>query len=172
MYKSKEYIFIVIILILFIFGLLLFDENKEEHQSVISKQNIVINIDGEIARRTTIEYQSRITYGTVFISVKNLLNEYSDLSKFDLYASIDKSMDITIPTLDINNNYNSNSFIDINKASKKELMTLPQIGEKRSEAIINYIMENGKIKTWTEFFSIVSIRDEYKEVIKKQAILQ
>ena len=95
-----------------------------------------------------------------------------ELSKFDLYASIDKSMDITIPTLDINNNYNSNSFIDINKASKKELMTLPQIGEKRSEAIINYIMKNGKIKTWTEFFSIVSIRDEYKEVIKKQAILQ
>ena len=28
-------------------------------------------------------------------------------------------------------------------------------------------MKNGKIKTWTEFFSIVSIRDEYKEVIKK-----
>ena len=27
-------------------------------------------------------------------------------------------------------------------------------------------MKNGKIKTWTEFFSIVSIRDEYKEVIK------
>ena len=55
--------------------------------------------------------------------------------------------------------------------TKKELMTLPQIGEKRSEAIINYIKKNGKIKTWTEFFRIVSIKDDYKEVIKRQAIL-
>ena len=171
MYKKKEVMFLIIIGILFIIGLLLF-EKEEEKPDVINKNNIIIKIDGEIARKTTIEYQSKTTYGTVFINVKNLLNEYSDLSKFNLYESIDRSMEITIPTLDVNNNYNSNSFININTATKKELMTLPQIGEKRSEAILNYINKNGKIKTWTEFFSIVSIRDDYKEVIKKQAVLQ
>ena len=112
-----------------------------------------------------------ISESICLINIKNLLNEYSDLSKFNLYESIEKSTDINIPSLDTNNNYSSNSFIDINKATKKELMTLPQIGEKRSEAIIEHIKNNGKIKTWNEFFSIVKIKDEYKEVIKKQAIL-
>ena len=173
MYKKKEIMYLTIIVILFIVGILIMNkDSKQLPTEVISKKKIIIDIDGEIARRTTIEYQGKTTYGMVFINVKNLLNEYSDLSKFDFYESIDRSMEIKIPTLDINNNYNSNSFININTATKKELMTLPQIGEKRSEAILNYIKKNGKIKTWTEFFSIVSIKDDYKEVIKNQAILQ
>ena len=172
MYKKKEIMYLTIIAILFIIGILIINKDgKHSSSEVISKNKIIINIDGEIARKTTIEYQEKTTYGTVFINVKNLLNEYSDLSKFNFYESIDKSMVINIPTLDINNNYNSSSFININTATKKELMTLPQIGEKRSEAIINYIKKNGKIKTWTEFFRIVSIKDDYKEVIKRQAIL-
>jgi competence protein ComEA len=172
MYKKKEIMYLTIIAILFIIGILIIKKDgKHSSSEVISKNKIIINIDGEIARKTTIEYQEKTTYGTVFINVKNLLNEYSDLSKFNFYESIDKSMVINIPTLDINNNYNSSSFININTATKKELMTLPQIGEKRSEAIINYIKKNGKIKTWTEFFRIVSIKDDYKEVIKRQAIL-
>lgn len=170
MYKRKEIIFIFIILILFVIGSFMYKKDKEKPK-VVNKHNIVINIDGEIVRKTTLEYQSKITYGMVFINVKNLLNEYSDLSNFNLYEPIEKSMDINIPTLDINNNYSSTSVIDINNATKKQLMTLPQIGEKRSEAILNYIKNNGKIKTWNEFFNIVTIKDEYKEVIKKQAFL-
>ena len=67
--------------------------------------------------------------------------------------------------------YDSKVFININTATKQELMSLPQIGEKRSEKIMEYIKNNGKFKTWDDFFKIVSVKDEYKNAIKKQAIL-
>lgn len=172
MYKKKEYLIILIVILLFIFGFLLKKNEEEPLDITVSNKNtIVIYIDGEIVRKTKLEYQNKTTYGSVFIRVKSLLNEYSDLSSFDLYETIEESIEIMIPTLDINNNYNSTSLININNATKSELMMLPQIGEKRSEAILNYINSNGKIKTWNEFFSIVSIKDDYKEAIKKQAIL-
>jgi DNA uptake protein ComE-like DNA-binding protein len=132
---------------------------------------IVVNVDGEIARKTKLEFQSQTTYGSVFLKVKSLLNEYSDLSGFDFYEPIKVNIDINIPTIDRNNHYDSNVFININSANKQQLMSLPQIGEKRSEKILEYIKNNGKIKTWEEFFKIVSMKDEYKNEIKKQAIL-
>ena len=85
--------YLTIIAILFIIGILIINKDgKHSSSEVISKNKIIINIDGEIARKTTIEYQEKTTYGTVFINVKNLLNEYSDLSKFNFYESIDTAM--------------------------------------------------------------------------------
>ena len=170
MYKKKEIIFLLfIIIILVLVGIYINDEEKIEYAE--TDNTIVVNIDGEIARKTKLEFQNQTTYGSVFLKIKNLLNEYSDLSGFDLYKTIDKSVDIYIPTIDKNNHYDSSIFININTATKKELMSLPQIGEKRSEKIIEYIKTTGKIKTWEEFFKIVSVKDEYKTEIKKQAIL-
>ena len=79
MYKKKEIMYLTIIAILFIIGILIINKDgKHSSSEVISKNKIIINIDGEIARKTTIEYQEKTTYGTVFINVKNLLNEYKD----------------------------------------------------------------------------------------------
>ena len=147
-------------------------KGDEEVPVINSKKTIIVTLDGEIARRTRLEFQNQITYGTVFIRVKSLLNEYSDLQSFDLQQVIYDNTDIDIPTIDVKSNYEiTNKIININNATKKELMTLPQIGEKRSETILDYIKANGKIKTWDEFFSIVSLKDEYKEEIKRKAIL-
>ena len=143
----------------------------EPTEYIETNTNIVIELDGEIARKTTLVFHSKITYGTVFLKINNLLNEYSDLSSFDLYKTIEFSINIHIPTIDKNNHYDSQAYIKINTATKHELMSLPQIGEKRSEKIIDYIKTNGRINTWEEFFKIVSVNDENKEIIKKQAVL-
>ena len=67
MYKKKELIFLIIIVIaLFIFGFTL---------TIDKKSLIVINVEGEIARKTKLEFQSQTTYGSVFLKVKSLLNE-------------------------------------------------------------------------------------------------
>ena len=172
MYKRKEYIFIFLIILIIIVGYFINRKGDEEVPVINSKKTIIVTLDGEIARRTRLEFQNQITYGTVFIRVKSLLNEYSDLQSFDLQQVIYDNTDIDIPTIDVKSNYEiTNKIININNATKKELMTLPQIGEKRSETILDYIKANGKIKTWDEFFSIVSLKDEYKEEIKRKAIL-
>ena len=171
MYKKKELIYLAfIVIIFFIFGYFI-NKNDIDKELKEIKNTIVVTIDGEIARNTTIELQNPITYGSLFLRIKSLFNDYSDLSNFDLYKTIDTSTNIHIPTLDKNNHYDSKVFININTATKQELMSLPQIGEKRSEKIMEYIKNNGKFKTWDDFFKIVSVKDEYKNAIKKQAIL-
>ena len=171
MYKKKEIFFVIFILFVLI-TIGYFINREEKEIDYIEKENkIIINVDGEIVRKTKLEFQQKTTYGTVFLKIKNLLNEYSDLSEFDLYKTINSSIDIYIPTIDKNNNYDKTAYICINTASQKELMLLPQIGEKRSLKILEYIKINGKIKTWDEFFEIVSVKDEYKTKIKKQAVL-
>ena len=171
MYKKKELIYLaIIVIVLLLIGYFLNEDNKIEEQ-IDTRNTIVVKINGEIARDTCLEFQNPITYGSLFLKIKSLLNDYSDLSGFDLYKTINSNTNIHIPTLDKNNHYDSKAFIYINTATKQELMSLPQIGEKRSEKIIEYIKTNGKIKTWDEFFKIVSVKDEYKEAIKKQAVL-
>ena len=147
--------------------------NDKKEKEILENNNnmIIITIDGELARKTTLIFQSQTTYGTVFLKVKSLLNEYSDLSNFDLYKSITSSENIFIPSIDKNNHYDNSVYININTATKEQLMSLPQIGEKRSQKILDYIKNNGRIKTWDEFFKIATVKDEYKDKIKEQAIL-
>ena len=171
MYKKKELLFLIVVVIgLLLFGIYI-NKDKEEIELIQTNNMVVVTIDGEIARKTSLEFQNSTTYGSVFLKIKNLLNEYSDLSSFDLYKQINNNIEIIIPTIDKNNHYDNTAYININKASKQELMSLPQIGEKRSEKIIEYIKVNGPIKTWEEFFKLVSVKDEYKTEIKKQAFL-
>jgi competence ComEA-like helix-hairpin-helix protein len=55
--------------------------------------------------------------------------------------------------------------ININKASIKELMQLPHIGEKSAESIIEYRKAHGSFKTASELRGIPGITPEiYKDI--------
>lgn len=170
MYKKKEIVFVVITMLIMIIGYFILSKD-EIKETKYTDSTIIINIEGELAKDVCLEYQNSVTYGTVFLRIKSLLNEYSDLSNFDVYEIISYNLDINIPTKDIGNNYSEPTKIHINSATKSELMTLPQIGEKRSQVIIEYIRENGRISSWDLFFELVKIKNDYKEIIKQQAIL-
>jgi len=58
------------------------------------------------------------------------------------------------------------SKININKASKEELMTLPGVGESRAESIIRYREENGKFQSIEDIKQISGIKDALYESIK------
>ncbi len=174
MYKKKE-LFVFIIILFFVIIFILnknINNHKEEKDGIISMpNNIVIKIEGEIVRPIKLEYNKPISYGVLFINIKNNLNEYSDLSTFDYNEVISISVSILIPSNDTYSQYSTKDKIHINTASLTELIKLPQIGEKRAQKILNYINEFGKIKSWTIFFDIVGVPENAKETIKKQAIL-
>ena len=60
--------------------------------------------------------------------------------------------------------------ININKASKEELMTLPGVGESRADSIIQYRTEQGAFKRIEDIMQISGIKealfDKIKELIK------
>lgn len=174
MYKKKEIIIflgLAILISIFILAKCFSNEKKEEGDIINIPNNIIISIDGEIARPIKLEINNPISYGVLFIKIKNSLNEYSDLSNFDYNELITECIEITIPSNDTNSQYTTADKININIASISELIELPQIGEKRAKKIRDYIVENGKINSWEIFFSIVGVPEGVKEAIKKQAIL-
>lgn len=173
MYRKKEFILTSLVLLVVI-GFFLWPKastNEEINESISIPSPIVIKIDGEVVRETKLYFSQAITYGKVIILIENICNEYSDLSGFNLSERIEKSKTITIPTTDINNNYQKDQVIHINYATKEELQQLAQIGEKRSQKIIDFIKENGFITSWELLWKITSVPDAAKEIIIKQAVL-
>ena len=65
----------------------------------------------------------------------------------------------------ITNNENS-SLININTATKEELMTIKGIGESKADSIIKYREENGNFKTIEDIKNIEGIGDKLYETIK------
>ena len=61
---------------------------------------------------------------------------------------------------------NSNSLININTASKEQLMTLPGIGESKANSIITYRQENGKFAKIEDIMNISGIKNAAFEKIK------
>ncbi len=57
--------------------------------------------------------------------------------------------------------------VNINQASKEELMTLPGVGESKAESIIQYREENGSFKRIEDIMQIVGIKEGLYEKIKE-----
>lgn len=62
----------------------------------------------------------------------------------------------------------SDGKININSASKEELMTLPGVGESKADAIIRYRNENGKFQSIEEIMEIEGIKEGVFEKIRNQ----
>ena len=65
-----------------------------------------------------------------------------------------------------NESTNKGNLININKATKEELMTLSGVGESKAEAIISYREENGSFKSIEDIKNVTGIGDAMFEKIK------
>ena len=101
------------------------------------------------------------------------IKSYSNQSLTKLNKILDfsavKESDIKV----LNNKYNPNlnNKICINTATKDELKSLYQIGDKRADKILLYIANQKKIYSWDKLKEIISVSDEAIKRIKEQAYL-
>ena len=174
MYKKKELVIIGLFGIISLLIVYFWKEPTNDNLPLVLGSNpIEVKIDGEIARKTILYYYKPTTYGVVLRKIEKLKNEYSDFSNFDYKEKIEESVSISIPTLDVNNKYNPNlnNKICINTATKDELKSLYQIGDKRADKILLYIANQKKIYSWDKLKEIISVSDEAIKRIKEQAYL-
>ena len=177
MIQKKEKIIILIILVLT--AILSFYPSlkelfsKQETIEEIPKSNYVtITITGEIlVDKYTITLPYGSSYGNIIKHLKNVTNDYSIIES---YTSICFTEDTTIviKSTDISNEkeINTISKININTASKEELINIYGIGEKRADKIISY-RQTKKIKSFEELKSLIGVSNEIIEKIKQQAVL-
>lgn len=85
----------------------------------------------------------------------------------DQILVIDENNDANAKTIkSSNNNEVKEEKININTASKEELLTLTGIGESKADSIISYREENGEFKTIEDIKNVSGIGDSLFEKIK------
>lgn len=81
---------------------------------------------------------------------------------------LEDAMKIYVPTIEelAKMQLGGGGKVNINRASKEELMTLPGIGEAKAESIIAYRKKNGSFRKTEDIMQIAGIKDSLYEKIK------
>ena len=165
---------------------------EEENTSIKENNKVVVDIKGMVASPGVYEVDSSARVNDV-INLAGGLIEGSDTSMINLAKIVSDEMTIIIYSSEevlqkykdklcicdcpeitndacINNdNKNENIInkqVDINKATKEELMTITGIGETKADAIIKYREENGNFKSVEDIQNVPGIGEFLFESIK------
>lgn len=157
-------------------------ENNKDIPDEIMNQDKKVYISGEIKNSGVYDINDGDRLDDL-VKRAGGLTEKADINSINLAMRLEDQMKIYIPNIDENKNINndntnlaigqvSNDFTDlqnkkinINLASKEELMTLPNIGEKRAQAILDYRQEN-RFEKIEDIKNVSGIGDKYFEAMK------
>lgn len=156
------------------------NDNKEKiEKSTIKK----VHISGEINKPGVYEINDNYRLEDL-VNDAGGLKENADINKINLALKLEDQMRIIIPNINDKDNSennmttqlispineNDNKKVDINTADQSELMTLPNIGEKRAEAIIEYRQKN-KFNKIEDIKNVSGIGDKYFEAMKDMIVV-
>lgn len=157
------------------------ENNKETHDDLIN-QDKKVYISGEIKNSGVYDINDGDRLDDL-VKRAGGLTEKADINSINLAMRLEDQMKIYIPNIDENQNINNGSTnlaigqisndstnlqknkININSASKEELMTLPNVGEKRAQAILDYRQEN-RFEKIEDIKNVSGIGDKYFEAMK------
>ena len=161
------------------------DQNKSEKEEIaddLSSQDKKVYISGEIKNSGVYDIKDGDRLDDL-VKRAGWFTEKADKNSINLAMRLEDQMKIYIPNIDENQNINSdntnqpvgdvvpnstkstNQKINLNLASKEELMTLPNVKEKRAQAIIDYRKEK-RFEKIEDIKNIKGIGDKYFEAMK------
>ena len=150
------------------------DENKSQQS-----EDIKVHINGQINREGVYEVKEGDRLDDL-IKQAGGLSPDADSNSLNLAMKLEDQMKIYIPNKNEILNENStntdqlvskpdsiseNGKININTASKEELMTLPNIGDKRAQAIIEY-RDTKKFETIEEIKNVTGIGEKFYQAMQ------
>lgn len=157
-------------------------KNKETSSNDLSSEDKKVYISGEVKNSGVYDIKDGNRLDDL-VKRAGGFTEKADINAINLALRLEDQMKIYIPNIDENQNINADNTnlamgevtstnpkssgqkININLASKEELMTLPNIGEKRAQAILDYRQEN-KFTKIEDIKNVSGIGDKYFEAMK------
>lgn len=157
-------------------------KNKETSSNDLSTEDKKVYISGEVKNSGVYDIKDGDRLDDL-VKRAGGFTEKADINAINLALRLEDQMKIYIPNIDENQNINADNTnlamgevtstnpkssgqkININLASKEELMTLPNIGEKRAQAILDYRQEN-KFTKIEDIKNVSGIGDKYFEAMK------
>ncbi|WP_311370255.1 helix-hairpin-helix domain-containing protein [Anaerococcus hydrogenalis] len=156
--------------------------NKETREKIENNNTTMkVHISGEINKPGVYDIKDNYRLEDLVNDAGGLTNN-ADINKINLAMKLENQMHIIIPNknnqennqtqdqLVTPTNTNENKKININSADKNSLMTLPNIGDKRAEAIIEYRQRN-KFNKIDDIKNVSGIGDKYFEAMKDMIVV-
>ncbi|MGB9793599.1 helix-hairpin-helix domain-containing protein [Caldisericum exile] len=182
---NKKLIVILILLVFIALGIGMYIgktylvSNKEQTQTLdiqntqeLSPEKIKVYVTGEVKHPDVYELEENSIIKDA-ITLAGGVTENADLISINLAKKLTDGEEVIVPAKE---NSTSNSTvsasnaktgkININSATKEELMTLPGIGEVKANAIIDYRTKNGPFKSIHDIVNVSGIGEKTFEKIK------
>lgn len=140
------------------------ESNNNSSFQTVDTMYCMVDLRGEVIYPGIYKIES----GTMLNDLLDLaggVTKNADISNINLVTTIENNVKIIIPKI----NENSGeivAYINLNTCTKEELMTVPNIGLAKAEAIIKYRTEKGSFTSVEELKNINGIGDAIFEKIK------
>lgn len=162
----------------------LLDTSSDALPPADEDENVEINemkvyISGEISKEGVYEFENGDRLDDL-IKKAGGLTENANAKDLNLAMKLEDEMKIyipsiyeissddtadTIPIITSDSKDSSKAKININKASKEELMSLPNIGDKRADSILEY-RESNKFETIEDIKNVNGIGEKFYQSLK------
>ncbi len=145
-------------------------EKNLESNNIYDESEIFVHIDGEVMNPGLYEF-SRDDRINDAISKAGGLTDNALMKNINLAQKLEDEMKILIPPKDSNQENtivedSNTTLVNINSATKSELMTLPGIGDVRAESIIKY-REESSFKKIEDLMNISGIGEKTFDALKE-----
>ncbi|OFL47119.1 hypothetical protein HMPREF2767_00885 [Nosocomiicoccus sp. HMSC067E10] len=131
----------------------------EEEVDTMSLNSIFVEIKGAVKHPNVYEMPKDARVKDIILIGEPL--DSADLNQINQSEKLRDEMSIYVPAkgeiIETESETSSSHIVNINKASKDELMTLNGIGAKKAETIINYREENGLFEKKEDLMNIPGI---------------
>ncbi len=173
--KYKIFYITIFIILIIIFHSIIKKYNKSS--LIINGENFlydksVIYIDGAVVSPGIYEFSRNETIGNIIEKAEGL-TEGADISNVDIEKVVKSGEKIIIPYLKSDRNVEKieANLININTADKSKLMTLPGIGEKTANKIIEYRLNN-RFKSIDDIMNVEGIGISKFSNIKDKIVVE
>ncbi|WP_130819969.1 DUF655 domain-containing protein [Anaerococcus vaginimassiliensis] len=154
------------------------DDSLDVEDESIDKSIKKVHISGEINNPGVYEIRDEQRLEDLIKEAGGLTNEADDRN-LNLAQRLEDQMKIYIPNINEENSLENtdrnqealpvsntdSSLVNINTANKDELMSLPNIGDKRADAIIEY-RKTQKFEKIEDIKNVTGIGEKYYEALK------